>query len=238
MFDYMYTPEGSVLECFGYNAQASDERKALAFTKRSAGETAATNYNDGADEYLALDGSGNAYVNLGDSYKAEQKTRTGSTWHNYMTMYWGSCFGIGNIRTNMLESQMTSIMQKVGVTKLGNAQTAGAYYLCQTYLSNFLASTKTTVAFTSDMKTANAAGKALDDFWTIANADNSVSDWKSPYAEVVYGGWSTSNPTSAATVMSYYEAWNNSTLTNAGTIWDLRVDTTDQYKFQTNPYRS
>ena len=226
MFDYMYTPEGSVLECFGYNAQASDERKAAAFNKRGTAEEACDNYKGEADEYLAKDDSGNYYVNVADAFKIEQYARTSGTWHNYMTQYWGACLGIGNIRTNYLEGQLTGPMQKVGMTKLTNARGANAYYLATTTGSNFLSVVKTTLKFDATQTAANVDGDDLKTFWNNENG--------SPYYKIVEKGWSSQTTyNTPATVIALYKKYNDSVLKNTGLVWDLKVDSTNQYTFNT-----
>ena len=224
MFDYMYTPEGSVLECFGYNAQASEEQKLKAFNKRGSGEQACTNYKGEEDEFLAKDDSGNYYVNIAQAFKTEQYARTSGTWHNYMTQFWGSCLGIGNIRTNYLEGQLTGSMQKVGINKLTNARGTGSYFLATTTGSNFLAVVKTNLKFDATQTQANLAGDDLVNFWNQATG--------SPYYTVVESGWSTAG-TDITTVKGYYSAYNNSVLKNAGLVWGLTVDNSNQYAFNT-----
>ena len=222
MFDYMYTPEGSVLECFGYNAQASEEQKLRAFKKRGSGETACDNYKGEADEFLAKDDSGNYYVNIAQAFKTEQYARVQGTWHNYMTQYWGSCLGIGNIRTNYLEGQLTGNMQKVGINKLTNARGTNSYFLATTTGSNFLSVVKTNLKFDATQTAANAAGTPLVDFWNQAIG--------SPYYTVVESGWGATSYT-AASVKALYADYNNSVLKNTGLVWGLTIDTTNQYTF-------
>lgn len=225
MFDYMYTPEGSVLECFGYNAQASEERKAAVAKKRSGGETAAKNYAGGADEYLAQDSSGNFYVNVTDEYKAEQVRTTQGTWHNFMTQYWGSCLGIGNIRTNYLEAQLTDELQKVGTAKLTANRGTGAYFLATTTGSNFLSVVKTTCAYDKTQEEANKAGDDLVKFWNQSLKSGL-------YYTVAMKGWSSQEVyNKPSTVVALFDAYNNSKLKNTGLVWGLTPDTTDQYSY-------
>ncbi|MCR5706242.1 MAG: hypothetical protein K6G48_05550 [Acholeplasmatales bacterium] len=196
IMDYMYTPEGSVLECFGYNDQASDDVKATGWVKGSDGK------------YIQEDSDGNYYVNLSDSFKEEQVAKTSGTWHNFMTMYWGSCLGIGNIRSNYLEAQLTGSRQIVATEKYADAMSAGAMYLAKTSGSNFLKVVPTTTSLsTTESESVNSYAKNLTDFWKIESGD---SDWVAPCLEVVYGGWSTATPSAASTVQSYFADSNNS----------------------------
>ena len=228
IMDYMYTPEGSVLECFGYNAQASEDQKSKAFTKRSAGEKAATKYDGSADDYLATDASGNYYVNVNSAYIAEKTKLVKGTWHNYMTQYWGSCLGIGNIRTNYLESQLTSPRQKMGVAKLTNARGTGAYYLATTTGKNYLKVVNTNLNFTEAMKTANDTnGKELVNFWNQKAG--------SEYYTIAEKGWSSAKTyKTPQSVKDLFAKYNSSVLTNAGTVWGFTVDSTDQFSYITD----
>lgn len=225
ILDYMYTPEGSVLECFGFNDQAPEERKDKVAKKASLVAGAENDLVAGS-EYILKDPSGSYYVNITDAYKTEQVAKTGGTWHNFMTEYWGACFGVGNIRTNLLESQMTTEMQKLGILKLGRARNVGAYYLATTTGSNYLKTVPTSIVYTDEMKTANGAAdpKAISDFYK--------TDWKAGQYAVAYGGWSTSTTLkTAAEVKAKYAAYNNSILKNAGAIWEVQVDSENQYPY-------
>ncbi len=220
IMDYLYSAEGSVLECFGYNDKASDTTKALGWKKGSDGK------------YIQQDEDGNYYVNLSDNFKKEQVARTAGTWHNYMTMFWGSCLGVGNIRSNYLESQLTGQKQQVGTEKLGAAMGNGALYLAKTSGKNFLSVVPTTCSLgqtESDSITTNC--KDLTKFWSADKAGD--GGWSSQYLTVIYGGWSsnTSGLTSASAVKAKFEASNSTYLRYVSAAWNKNYDSADQYAF-------
>lgn len=235
IMDYLYTPEGSVLECFGYNAKASAETKAKAWNKRAATDTAAVSLlgQTTTDEYLAQDADGNWYVNLAKSFQDEQVAKTGGTWHNYMTMYWGSCLGVGNIRSNYLEGQLTGTRQTVASKRLANASVAGAFYLAKTSGSNFLTVVPTVCAFSPAQSAANTSGsQTLSDWWTIGKTKDL---WTSQMLTVVYSGWSTLDKIKApAGVIELFNNANESYLKNTAEVWGIGYDATDHYTFQPN----
>lgn len=218
IMDYLYSPEGSVLECFGYNDKAADATKALGWVKGSDGK------------YIQKDADGNYYVNLSQSFKDEQVKRTAGTWHNFMTEYWGSCLGVGNIRSNYLESQLTGEKQSIGTQKLSNAMASGALYLAKTSGSNFLSVVPTVCSISSaDQSSINSNCKDVTTFWTSTDS----SGWSSPYLTVIYSGWAsnTTSFTSAAALKAKFDTVNNTYGKFTAAAWDKTQDTTNQYKY-------
>jgi putative aldouronate transport system substrate-binding protein len=196
IMDYLYTPEGSVQECFGYNDNASDEVKATGWVKGDNGK------------YIQQDKDGNYYVNLSKKFIDEQVAMTGGTWHDFMTMYWGGCLGIGNIRSNYLEAQLTGTRQIVATNKYTAAMAAGAMYLAKTSGSNFLKVVPTTTSLsTTESDAVNTSAKNLTNFWTISS-NKDKTDWTGPCLVVVLSGWSTATPSSAAQVGAYFHDSN------------------------------
>ncbi len=227
IMDYLYSAEGSVLECFGYNDQATDAVKA-------------TGWKKGADgKYIQQDADGNYYVNLSDSFKNEQVARTAGTWHNFMTMFWGSCLGVGNIRSNYLEAQLTGTKQTVGTEKLSAAMGSGALYLAKTSGQNFLSVVPTTCSLgqtESDSIAANC--KDLNNFWASEKAGD--GGWSSQYLQVIYGGWqsNTSGFTSADAVGAKFDDSNKTYLKFVAAAWGKKSTTEDQYSFLGLSYKT
>lgn len=215
IMDYLYTDEGSVLECFGYNAQASEERQASAWEKVNG-------------KYILEDENGNPYVTIKQNFKDEMFKLTSGTWHDYMTQYWGSCLGVGNIRSNQLEAQLTGAKQVVASKKYQLANEQGAFYLAKTSLSNFLRSVNTTTKTDSDANaTIKEASSTLTTWWSCEK----TGGWTSPYLQVVYGGWSTSTINSPAGVRALFANSNTSFLKLNAEAWGMKYTAEDQYAF-------
>lgn len=217
IMDYLYSDEGSVLECFGYNAQASEIVQASAWEKGSDGN------------YIQHDENGNPYVTLKQNFKDEMFKLTSGTWHDYMTQWWGSCLGVGNIRSNKLEAQLTGSKQIVASTKYTQANEQGAFYLAKTSGSNFLKSVNTTTKTTADdNKTIKEASSSLTDFWKCVKDG---TNWASPYLTVINTGWSTSTITSPSGVRSLFAKSNESFLKLNAVAWGMQYTSDDQYSF-------
>lgn len=217
IIDYLYTDEGSMLECYSYNSNKnSTQGTSVATEVVTVGDT--------------------KYPLLTDAFKTAQKAATKGTWHNYMTMYLGSCLGVGNIRSNYLESQLTGSYQAVGTTRWDTSISLGVMYLATTAGSNFLASVPTTVAYSTGQQTAiNTNAKTLSDWWAINKTDNL---WTSYMLNVVYSGWNTAGSlTSRDLVKAEYNKYNLSTLKYTATVWgrdaacDAKGNSVDQYEY-------
>ena len=219
IMDYLYTPEGSVLECFGFNSEATDAVKATGWVKGADGN------------YIQQDTDGNYYVNLSDAFKTEQVTRTSGTWHDFMTIYMGSCLGVGNIRSNYLESQLTGTRQILATQKYTNAMTSKAMYLAKTSGSNFLRVVNTTCSLTTtESDSITESSKSLSDFWTSVT-NSAKTDWSSPFLTVVLSGWSAATPSSADQVGAMFKAANSTRGKFYALEWGLKYDGSDQYDF-------
>ncbi len=216
IMDYLYSDEGSVLECFGYNAKATEEVQSSAWVKGSDGN------------YIQHDGSGNPYVTLKQNFKDEMYRLTSGTWHDYMTQYWGSCLGVGNIRSNMLEAQLTGAKQTVASEKYQKADEQGAFFLAKTSGSNFLQCVNTSTKTTSDDNaTIKEGSSSLTTWWSCEK----VNGWTSPYLMVVYSGWETSTITSPAGVRELFAKSNDSFLKLNANAWEIKYTPDDQYSF-------
>ena len=219
IMDYLYSPEGSVLECFGFNSEATDAVKATGWVKGSDGN------------YIQQDADGNYYVNLSDAFKAEQVARTSGTWHDYMTIYMGSCLGVGNIRSNYLESQLTGTRQILATQKYSNAMASKAMYLAKTSGSNFLRVVNTNCSLTTtESDSITESSKSLSDFWTTST-NKEKTDWTAPFLTVVLSGWSTATPSSADQVGAMFKAANSTRGKFYALEWGLKYDSSDQYDF-------
>ena len=222
IMDYLYTPEGSVLECFGYNDKATEAVKATGWVKGENGE------------YIQQDADGNYYVNLSNTFKDYQVTATQGTWHDFMTKYWGGCLGVGNIRSNYLESQLTGNRQILATQKYTNAMSAGAMFLAKTSGENFLKCVDTTTSL-SDTEQASVTDNAspLVNFWNVTDvkSGSTKTNWSSQALTVVLSGWSTATPTTAAAVGAYFTNSNASRGKFYARNMGLRYDATDQYSF-------
>ena len=207
IIDYLYTEEGSMLECYSYNM------------KDKNGTGSGDNFSNAVATGVARVG-GQYYPVLTKEFKDAQKAATKGTWHNYMTMYLGSCLGVGNIRSNFLESQLTGSYQKVGTEKYENGLATGAMYLAQTQGTNFLRSVPTTIAYASAQQTSiDTNSKTLSSWWEITKTKNL---WTSSMLNVVYSGWETAGAlTSKALVKAQYNNYNSSTLRFTAVQWGL-----------------
>ncbi len=178
LLDYMYTNEGSFLECYGTEITQEGEGTDLSYT---------------ADGYysneIVKDADGVWYPILTDAYKAEILTYGGGTWHNYMTKYQGACLGVGNIRSNYLEAQNTNPLQEVGMKKIANAIATGAMFQVKTSGDAFFRSVPTSVSLTEkNSSTITTATSALVAFWNI-NKNATTSAGEGPCLDVIRVGW-------------------------------------------------
>lgn len=211
LLDYMYTEEGSFLECYSYN-EIGENKDQVATSLATIGDT--------------------SYPVLTDAFKTAQRDATQGSWHNYMTMYLGSCLGVGNIRSNYLESQLTGSYQEVGTKRWDTAIAQGVMYLTTTGGKNFLASVPTTAAYNETQSTAiKNNAKTLNDWWAI-NKNSTTNLWESNMLMAVYSGWSNAGSlNSKALVKAQYNAYNNSQLAFTATVWGVAADSSDQYTY-------
>ncbi|MGM9971721.1 MAG: hypothetical protein ACI35W_04870 [Anaeroplasmataceae bacterium] len=228
IIDYLYSEEGSFLECYGVNYK--DSKGTLDYDSNGN-----ATFKNALCSSIATDGEGTRYPVLTTAYTDEVRARTGGTWHDYMTQYLGSCLGVGNIRSNYLESQNTGAMQKVGVEKYSYALGAGAMYMTTTSGTNFFKSVNTSVTYTDAQKTDNDNNaKALTTFWNIEKGSDKA--WKSEMLTVIEKGWAgaTGDIKNREGVIATYESANNSRLKNTATQWGFgtKYATADQYAYQ------
>lgn len=211
LLDYMYTEEGSFLECYSYN-EIGENKDQVATSLATVGDT--------------------SYPVLTDAFKTAQRDATEGSWHYYMTMYLGSCLGVGNIRSNYLESQLTGSYQEVGTKRWDTAIAQGVMYLATTGGKNFLASVPTTAAYNETQSTAiKNNAKTLNDWWAI-NKNSTTSLWESNMLMAVYSGWSNAGSlNSKALVKAQYNSYNNSQLAFTATVWGVAADSSDQYTY-------
>lgn len=214
IIDYLYSEEGSFLECYGVNYK--DQSEGAKFDIDANGNAT---FKNALCDSIETDGEGVRYPKLTKKYTDEIRTVAGGTWHNYMTQYLGSCLGVGNIRSNYLESQNTGALQEVGVNKYAAALGAGAMYLTTTSGKNFLKSVNTSVTYTSTQKDQNDNNsKTLTDWWKIEKGSD--KSWTSVMLTVVQKGWSASTGlTDKAAVVGEYANANKSRLKNTAEQW-------------------
>lgn len=225
MIDYLYTEEGSFLECYGVNYQDANGTKGT--------DSNGVTFSNALCDEIITDGSGTRYPKLSTDYVNEIATVAGGTWHNYMTRYLGSCMGVGNIRSNYLESQNTGGYQTVGMTKISEALGCGAMYMCTTGGSNFYRSVNTSLSFTTEQATDNKNGETLTNWWNISK-NKETNGWTSDMLLVVEKGWSASTTlNSKSAVKDAFAGYNNSVLKNAANVWGFGVKyaTSNQYSF-------
>lgn len=234
IMDYMYTAEGSMIECFGYyGASAYNHDKiATGYVYADGSKVSDINAPKVTEDYL----NNKVFPEFTLDFKTEQYARTQGTWHNFMTEFWGGCMGIGNIRSNYLESQLTGEAQLRGMKKYSVAQAAGAFYLAQTSGKNFLSVVPTSIAYTDAENTSiNTNSKSLSDWWNISK-NSSTNGWQGAILEMIYGGWSQSTLTYSQ-IKALFDASNNSKLTfAAGHVTDDKKATTEQYAFNNPNY--
>lgn len=220
--DYLYSEEGSFLECYGVNYK--DANGTLDYDKNGN----ITFKNSMCDE-IVTDGDGVRYPKLSAKYVEAIREGGGGTWHNYMTQYLGSCLGVGNIRSNYLESQNTGAQQKVGVEKYATAMGAGAMYLATTAGTNFLRSVNTTVTYTTTQETNITNDAAVLTTWWSITKNKATNRWDSKMLESIHN-MAYSDKT-RADLVNEFTKYNESKVKATAEAWGLTANYNNQYAF-------
>lgn len=216
IIDYLYSEEGSFLECYGVNYKDKNGT----FDIDANGN--ATFKNALCDE-IVTDSDGVRYPKLTKAYTDEIKKVSGGTWHNYMTQYLGSCIGVGNIRSNYLEAQNVGANQALGMNKVADALSAKAMFMTTTAGSNFFKSVNTSCTYSDAQKTDNDTNaKALTDWWNISK-NKDTNGWVSTMLSVIEGGWEKSSDSlkTKASVKALFSKAVESRVKNTATQWGM-----------------
>lgn len=219
LLDYLYSQDGSFLECYGTTGKSDANRLNGAGTNVYASE-------------IKTDDAGVSYPVLTAEYVAEINGISKGSWHNYMARFMGACIGIGNIRSNYLEAQCTAGQEK-GMIKLATAEKAGAMYACKTgynytTVNQFFISVPTAIALNSRQSNSVVTTTTdLTNFW----AQNTVgqNEGSGQFTNVIRYGWQT--PT-RETIRSKFSSANDTYLKFNALNIGVTPATSNQYPNQ------